>query len=56
MFVAGTQSDAHPEGLLIVETATYLHNTQQTQETNIHAVSRIRTRNPNNREAAKPQP
>jgi len=29
-----------------------VHNTQQTQETNIHAFSGIRTRNPSNREAA----
>jgi hypothetical protein len=26
----------------------YLHNTEQTQETNIHGLSRIRTRNPSN--------
>jgi hypothetical protein len=30
----------------------YLHNTQQTQETNIHALSGIRTRDPSNRAAA----
>ena len=27
----------------------YLHNTQQTQETNIHALSGIRTRDPSKR-------
>jgi len=29
----------------------YLHNTQQTKQTNIHALSGIRTRDPNNRAA-----
>jgi hypothetical protein len=32
----------------------YLHSTQQTQETNIHALSVIRTRNPSNRAAVDP--
>ena len=32
----------------------YLHNTQQTQETNILAPDGIRTRNPSNRAAADP--
>jgi hypothetical protein len=30
----------------------YLHNTQQTQETNIHALCMIRTRNPSNQAAS----
>jgi len=30
----------------------YLHNTQQTQETNIHALNGIRSFNPNNQAAA----
>jgi hypothetical protein len=32
----------------------YLHNTQQTQETNIHALGEIRTLNPSKRAAADP--
>jgi len=53
MFVVPAHSVKHPEGLFIAEAATYLHNAQQTQETIIHAVSRIRTRDPSTREAAK---
>ena len=34
----------------------YLHNTQQTQETNIFALSRIRIRDPSNREAPNLRP
>jgi len=37
----------YPLGLL-----RYLHNTQQTQETNIQALNGIRTRDPSNRTAA----
>ena len=33
----------------------YLNNTQQTQESDIHALSDIRTRDPNNRVAADPR-
>ena len=33
----------------------YLHNTQQTQETNIHSLSGIRTCDSNNQEAADPR-
>jgi len=54
--VGNTQLDTHPEGLSIAEAATYLHNTQQAQETDIHAVSRIRTHDPKNRDAAKTRP
>jgi len=32
----------------------YLHNTQQTQETDIHATGEIQTRNPSNGEAVDP--
>jgi len=44
-----TQLDIHKH-TLVTETSTY--NTQQTQETNIHALSGIRIRNPSNRAAS----
>ena len=47
---------SHPAELLNVWSASrrgrYLHNTQQTQETNIHAFSGIRTPDPSNSRAA----
>jgi hypothetical protein len=52
---AHTRAHAHTSGIIPLSewsarhTGRYLHNTQQTQETNIHAHNEIRTRCPNKR-------
>jgi hypothetical protein len=61
MFLEHTQLDRHTAGSTPLNEgsarrrARYLHNTQQKQQTNIHALSWIRTRDPSNRAAADPR-
>ena len=47
-----TRSNTHLKDLSAGRKGSYLHNTQQTQGTNIHAYSGIRTRDLSNRVAA----